>query len=241
MSYSDDDRNSFDDNLRDETERKWLLNGCISLRDNYRDKDKFFVTYFQTTRRRWRLTITCNYRNAPFDSIEAQVKSASSDWDKSLRIYSAVRHALQDVDFYDTVTNLNLQTIDDELHIHSSEDLIEVIRFPTIQSARLQHVQCRQYMQKELTLDSHLFGYVSKVGVGKQVFIEKEIPGPDAVEGFLHELDALYQASKTDSKSDLWLGGIVVDDEREEIRGLLIGFKDEDTAVHIVSNQADGF
>ncbi len=42
--------------------------------------------------------------------------------DKSAKIYEAIRESLIDIQFYDTVTNLKLQTTEGRLHVHVVED-----------------------------------------------------------------------------------------------------------------------
>ena len=50
--------------------------------------------------------------------------------------------SLPDIQFYDTVTNLKLETKDDRLHVHVTEDVNEIIPYPPIHLVdHLKHVQ----------------------------------------------------------------------------------------------------
>ena len=47
--------------------------------------------------------------------------------------------------------------------------------------------------REELHFDEHMSGFVYRVNVGKQTWIKKEIPGPDSVDEFLYEVNALSE------------------------------------------------
>ncbi len=45
--------------------------------------------------------------------------------------------------------------------------------------------------ERDLQFESHMSGFVYKVRVNDEVLIKKEIPGPDTVDEFLYEINAL--------------------------------------------------
>jgi hypothetical protein len=89
---------------------------------DHSDREKFFVTYRQTDYDWKRITISLDYSNAPNHSLEMTLSQIRYQKDKSARIYEAIRDSLPDIQFYDTVTNLKLETLGDRLHIHVVED-----------------------------------------------------------------------------------------------------------------------
>lgn len=116
------DTSQYDALVRDELEHKWILNLSMHFRDKSR-REKFFVTYRERDSIWRRVTISLDYRNAPGDSLEKDLLSTKFQRDKSAKIYEAIRESLQDIQFYDTVTNLKLQTADGRLHVHVVEDV----------------------------------------------------------------------------------------------------------------------
>lgn len=135
-SRPDDDRMSFptpsmetqsltasqyDAKIRNELEKEWILNLSMHFRDQSR-REKFFVTYRRGHHQWYRVTISLDYRNAPPDSLEAELAATKSQREKSTKIYEAIRLSLHDIPFLDTVTNLKLQTINGQLNVHVVED-----------------------------------------------------------------------------------------------------------------------
>ncbi len=116
------DTSHYDTMIRDELEHKWILNLSMHFRDKSK-REKFFVTYRERDSIWRRVTISLDYRNAPSDSLEKDLSSIKYQRDKSAKIYEAIRESLQDIQFYDTVTNLKLQTADGRLHVHVVEDV----------------------------------------------------------------------------------------------------------------------
>lgn len=116
------DTSQYDAMVREELEHKWILNLSMHFRDKSR-REKFFVTYREKDSIWRRVTISLDYRNAPSDSLEGDLLSTKFQRDKSSKIYEAIRESLQDIQFYDTVTNLKLQTADGRLHVHVVEDV----------------------------------------------------------------------------------------------------------------------
>lgn len=105
-----------------ELQRLWILNLSMHFRDKSR-REKFFVTYRQSEHNWRRVTISIDYRNAPPDSLEDELSRMQLQRDKSAKIYEAIRESLPEIQFFDTVTNLRLETRDGRLYIHVVEDL----------------------------------------------------------------------------------------------------------------------
>lgn len=205
--------------LQADLESKWILNLSMHFRDKS-DREKFFVTYAQEPNKWRRVTVSLDYRDADPESLEADLKTLHYQRDKSARIYEAVRDSLADIQFFDTVTNLKLQTDDGRLHVHVTEDVNEVISYPS--TSLVEHVHCRRYHESELEFDAHLSGFVYRVGVEDHVLIKKEIPGPDTVDEFLYEINAL--SSLQDSRSVIKFHGLVINEDGSLVKGLLISF-----------------
>jgi serine/threonine protein kinase len=220
---------TFDDMILEELERLWILNLSMHFRDKSR-REKFFVTYAETPTHWRRVTISLDYRNAPKGSLEEELQRTRFQRDKSARIYEAIRESLPDIQFYDTVTNLKLQTENDRLHVHVVEDLAEIISYPPVRA--INHLNCRRVREDELAFDSHLSGFVYKVTVNREVFIKKEIPGPDTVDEFLYEINALHQLAG--SRSVIKFGGVVVDKRGELVKGLLISFAEQGALIDVI-------
>lgn len=218
-----------DEEIREELERTWILNLSMHFRD-HSPREKFFLTYAQTPQRWRRVTVSCDYRDAPPDALERDLQNLTFQRDKSARIYESIRASLPDIQFYDTVTNLKLETRDDRLHVHVTEDTNEIIPYPAVHA--VQHLQCEQYPESELNFESHMSGFVYKVRVGSEIWIKKEIPGPDSVDEFLYEINALNEL--IGSKNVIQFQGLVVDESRSVVKGLLIGFAEQGAVVDIL-------
>ncbi|KUJ10297.1 kinase-like protein [Mollisia scopiformis] len=220
---------AFDEMILEELERRWILNLSMHFRDKSK-REKFFVTFAETPTHWRRVTISLDYRNAPEGSLEEELQRTRFQRDKSARIYEAIRESLPDIQFYDTVTNLKLQTENERLHVHVVEDLSEIISYPPIKA--IAHLNCRKIREDELVFDSHLSGFVYKVRNEGQVFIKKEIPGPDTVDEFLYEINALHQLSG--SASVIQFGGVVLDNQGEVVKGLLISFAEQGALIDVI-------
>jgi serine/threonine protein kinase len=215
--------------LQEELEAKWILNLSMHFRD-MSDREKFFITFAEEPNKWRRVTVSCDYRRLEHDSLEADLKSLHYQRDKSARIYEAIRDSLLDIQFYDTVTNLKLETSDGRLHVHVTEDVNEIIPYPTLSS--IEHLQCKRFRESAICFDSHISGFVYKVSVGGKMYIKKEIPGPDAVEEFLYEINAL--SALQDSESVIKFEGIIVDEKSELIKGLLISYAEQGALVDLI-------
>jgi hypothetical protein len=55
--------------------------------------------------------------------LELELAHIKFQRDKIAKIYDAIRESLADIQFYQTVTNLKLQTTEGRLHVHVVEDV----------------------------------------------------------------------------------------------------------------------
>jgi hypothetical protein len=180
------------------------------------------------------VTISCDYRDAPPDSLEGDLKELRYQRDKCARIYESIRESLLEIQFYDTVTNLKLETLDGRLHVHVTEDVNETIPYPPISSiGHLGGARC--VPEHFLHFESHLSGFVYKVQLGGRAYIKKEIPGPDTVDEFLYEINALHALNG--APSVIQVEGIVVDERRDVVKGLLISYAEQGALVDILYEQ----
>ena len=219
----------FDDGLDEELEKNWILNLSMHFKDRS-NREKFFVTYAETPTRWRRVTVSVDYRDASPNSLELELQHTQYQRDKSAKIYDAIRDSLPDIQFYDTVTNLKLATEHERLHVHVTEDTNEVIHFPSVTA--IGHLDCLRVKEKDVEFDSHLSGFVYKVNVNDQVFIKKEIPGPDTVEEFLYEVNALHNLAHSDSV--IKFGGVVTDNEGRRLQGLLISYAEKGALIDVL-------
>ncbi|KAK3491661.1 hypothetical protein B0T13DRAFT_490342 [Neurospora crassa] len=215
--------------IHDELEKIWILNLSMHFRDKSK-REKFFVTYRQTESLWRRVTISLDYRDAQEGSLEEELVDIKFQRDKSSRIYEAIRDSLGDIQFYPTVTNLKLQTTDKRLHVHVVEDVNEIINYPTVRM--IQHMRCRRIKESEVEFDSHISGFVYKVRVNGETLIKKEIPGPDTVDEFLYEINALNRLRAAENVIEFY--GIIVDDSGELVKGLLISFAEHGALIDII-------
>ncbi|KAK2067590.1 hypothetical protein P8C59_001316 [Phyllachora maydis] len=190
----------YDAMIRVELEATWILNLSMHFRDKSK-REKFFVTYRPPEcPSLWRrVTISLDYRDAPENSLEMDLVRTKFQRDKMAKIYEAIRESLNDIQFYDTVTNLKLQT---------------------------------QIKEKDIEFEAHMSGFVYKVNIRGQVLIKKEIPGPDTVDEFLYEINALNRLSR--SRNVIEFYGVVVDDREEHVKGLLISFADKGALIDVI-------
>jgi serine/threonine protein kinase len=96
----------------------------------------------------------------------------------------------------------------------------------------IQHVRCDRVKESDVMFDSHLSGFVYKVKVHDQILVKKEIPGPDNVDEFLYEINALHRLRN--AKSVVTFHGVVVDDDEEFVKGLLISYADKGALIDII-------
>ncbi|KAL6881260.1 serine/threonine protein kinase [Trichoderma novae-zelandiae] len=215
--------------IHDELEREWILNLSMHFRDRSK-REKFFVTYREQDHMWRRVTVSLDYRDAPENSLEWDLNHTKYQRDKSAKIYEAIRDSLPDIQFYDTVTNLKLETTDGRLHVHVVEDGNEIIHYPTVSQVR--HLGCKRVKERDIVFDSHMSGFVYKVSVQGHMLIKKEIPSPDTVEEFLYEVNALNGLRFSRHVIDFY--GVVVDDNDEHVKGLLISFAGQGALIDII-------
>lgn len=96
----------------------------------------------------------------------------------------------------------------------------------------VQHLRCHKVRERDIVFDSHMSGFVYKVQVGGRALIKKEIPGPDTINEFVYEINALHALQYSDSVIDFF--GVVMDDEGEHVKGLLISYAERGTLVDII-------
>ncbi|KAH7626258.1 hypothetical protein B0T09DRAFT_387201 [Sordaria sp. MPI-SDFR-AT-0083] len=215
--------------IHDELEKIWILNLSMHFRDKSK-REKFFVTYRQNDSLWRRVTVSLDYRDAQENSLEEELVDIKFQRDKSSRIYEAIRDSLGDIQFYPTVTNLKLQTTDGRLHVHVVEDVNEIISYPTVRM--IHHMRCPRIKESEVEFDSHLSGFVYKVRVNGETLIKKEIPGPDTVDEFLYEINALNRLRAAENVIEFY--GVIVDDSGEHVKGLLISFAEHGALIDII-------
>ncbi|KAE8149125.1 hypothetical protein BDV25DRAFT_156951 [Aspergillus avenaceus] len=218
------------DTLEMELEKRWILNLSMHFRDRS-EREKFFITYAEAPNRWRRVTISCDYRNASPDSLEQDLKELRYQRDKSGRIYDSIRDSLSEIQFYDTVTNLKLETRDGRLHVHVTEDVNEIIPYPPVSC--IGHLPEAQIVpEDQLHFEAHMSGFVYNVRLNGRSYIKKEIPGPDTVDEFLYEINALNALIGTPNV--VQVEGIVVDEHEEVVKGLLISFAEKGALVDIL-------
>ena len=221
--------------INSELDTRWILNLSMHFRDKS-DREKFFVTYAESPTKWRRVTVSCDYRNAEPGSLEMDLKELQFQRDKSLQIYESIRDSLPEIQFYDTVTNLKLETSEGRLHVHVTEDTNEVVPYPPRATVahilQDEHYRPMEIPESELMFDSHLSGFVYKVKHEDRVFIKKEIPGPDTVDEFLYEINALHALHG--SENVIQLEAIVVDDSHQIVKGLLISYAEQGALVDLL-------
>ncbi|KAF5583311.1 serine threonine kinase [Fusarium pseudoanthophilum] len=219
----------YDAIIHEELEKTWILNLSMHFRDRSK-REKFFVTYRERDHLWRRVTISLDYRDAPPNSLEMDLINTHYQREKSAKIYEAIRESLRDIQFYDTVTNLKLQTTDGRLHVHVVEDGNEIIQYPTV--AQIKHLGCRRIRERDITFESHMSGFVYKVNVNGHTLIKKEIPSPDTIDEFLYEINALNALRS--SRNVIHFYGVVVDDQDQNVKGLLINYADQGALIDVI-------
>ncbi|KAF2155041.1 kinase-like protein, partial [Myriangium duriaei CBS 260.36] len=216
--------------LIEELDSKWILNLSVQFRDHSKN-EKFFVTYAARPNSWRRLTVTWDYHNLREGSLEADLKSMTLQRDKNIRLYQSLRVSLPDIQFFDTVTNLTLRTEDDDhLHIYVAEDHNEIIHYPSIK--RVAHIDCPRYTESKIVFEEHLSGFVYKARINNRVVVKKDIPGPNTIDEFLYEVNALHALQ--DSKAVIDLKGIVTDNEGKYIKAILISYGSRGTLCDMI-------
>ena len=219
-----------EEEIRLELARTWILNLSMCFRDGS-PREKFFITYAQAPERWRRVTVSCDYRKMESDSLEAELQETESQREKSARIYESLRGSLNQIQFYDTVTNLKLETRDQRLHVHVTEDLNEIIKYPPIRT--VQHLDyVEKFRESEISFVEHMSGFVYKVNVRGEVWVKKEIPGPESVDEFLYEVNALSKLIQQPNVIDI--KGLVVSEDGSQVKGLLIAYAEKNALIDVI-------
>ena len=202
-----------DNPLKRELDQKWTVNQSMHFNDNSA-REKFFITYTETPSRWRRVTVSCDYRNPEANSLESDLKSLHSQQDKSAAIYEAIRDYLSDIRFYDTVTNLKLETSEGRLHVHVTEDVSEIIPYPSIKA--VSHLGLPSIPLSWVHLHGPHKGFVYRVRVDTKTYLFKAIPGPDQVKNFMFDLNRRCLGLSNS------IAGVVVDEMKGVLQGFLI-------------------
>lgn len=96
----------------------------------------------------------------------------------------------------------------------------------------VQHMDCRRVRESELEFDSHMSGFVYKVRCDGHTLIKKEIPGPDTIDEFLYEVNALHSLRYSQSIIEFY--GVVVDDDDQVVKGLLISYAEQGALIDVI-------
>lgn len=96
----------------------------------------------------------------------------------------------------------------------------------------IQHLMCRHVRESDIEFEAHMSGFVYKVRVNGQILIKKEIPGPDTIDEFLYEINALSQLR--DSNNVIQFYGVIVDDYGEHVKGLLISYAEQGALIDVI-------
>ncbi len=96
----------------------------------------------------------------------------------------------------------------------------------------VQHLGCRRVKECDIEFDSHMSGFVYKVRVNQHVLIKKEIPGPDTVDEFLYEVNALSRLRS--SHNVIRFYGVIVDNNDEYVKGLLISYAEQGALIDMI-------
>jgi serine/threonine protein kinase len=96
-------------------------------------------------------------------------------------------------------------------------------------------MRCNRVKERDIEFDSHISGFVYKVRVNDEVLIKKEIPGPDTVDEFLYEINALNRLRH--AKHVIRFYGVIIDDNEEHVKGLLISYAEQGALVDIIYDQ----
>ncbi|KAK5202888.1 hypothetical protein LTR96_011358 [Exophiala xenobiotica] len=91
----------------------WALNKSSRTGDT----EKLFVTFTEQYGCGHWLVITCQYRNVEPNSFEEQLMALPSAQARSAKIYANLHHLLPDIEFFEHVTHLNLQTIEGQVYV----------------------------------------------------------------------------------------------------------------------------
>lgn len=226
---------NFKEVFETELDKLWILNLSLRFR-NGSDREKFFVTYVETPSRWRRVTVSCDYGRSEPGSLEQDLSEQPYQGEKNARIYDSLRESIPQIQFFDTVTNLRLETIDGQLHVNVAEDTNEIIPYPTVSMVR--PLGLPLISESRLIFETHFSGFAYQVKYEDRDYVKKEMPGPDGVDEFLYEINALYELRG--SKNVIQLEAIVVDDAYRLIKGLLLNFAAKGDLAGLLGNEGVG-
>jgi hypothetical protein len=202
---------------------QWILNQSMRFRHQC-DWEKFFFTYTETPSRWHRVTISCDYSNAVKDTLEYELSKLQFERSKGEYLWEVVRESLPDIHLYTSVTNLKAVTVDGRLHLCVTEDVNEIIDYPSVNVVSgLEEVYL--VPEDDLAIDHHLSGYEYTVKQNGQVFVRKDISGPNMVDEFIYEIYALHALRH--SPRIVNLVSIVTDASRQIVKGFLTDFAEQ--------------
>ena len=213
----------------------WVLNLSMHSRD-WPDREKFFVTYIESRHKWRRVTISICYDGAEADSLEIQVRDCYQQRAKFTRICESIQASISDISFYDTVTNLKLETHANKLNVHVTEDARELISYPSLDEI-LYLPKVPKYQNSDVIFVEHLSGFVYNVHCKGTLCVLKQIPGPDSIAAFLYEMNALSSLRSAPNVVDLL--GIVVEYDNSIVTGLIVAHAARGSLVDILYEYHD--
>ena len=158
------------------TTKRWFLNLSMQSHDHL-SWEKFWFTYIEESGRLRRVTVLCHYRNASTGSLENDLQGLRFQQDKSARIYESICTSLPDVPFFDTATNLRLETVGDRLHVHVTEDTNDIVLYSHLNvtnTEHIPHIKARRLVLAVIQKDLH-----ASTGTNKCAAVPMEIPSDE--------------------------------------------------------------
>ena len=196
-----------------------LLNKSMHFKDRSYP-DKFFLTYMDSASAWRKLTISCNFENLLANSMLINVKKLQYQRDKANFLLEILWGSLPSLRLCPTVTNLRLQELDGQLHVHVTEDSNEAIPYPRVSLVRFLDIPW--YTMRDVEVIQHLGGFSSRVKIRgqSQDYVLAQVPSPMRVEDFLRELIYLYSLNGNPDIISLY--GVVVESESDDRDGRVI-------------------
>lgn len=93
------------------------------------------------------------------------------------------------------------------------------------------HIRSHRVREEDIDFIHHMSGFVYKVSVGGETLIKKEIPGPETIDEFLYEINALDSLRYSENVIKFY--GLVID-EHEQVKGLLISYANGGALIDII-------
>ena len=193
-------------------------------------REKFFVTYIGENRQTWRITMTCDYTDCSPDGLFTQIFSLEYQRDKSALIWDYIKDSLSNIEFFSTVTNLRLEEAHEEVRVHVTEDVNEILVYPDIRDVL--SLDCPFYTNSAVEFLSHLAGFTYSVKVGSTKYCRKDLEGFDSVTDFLRQVRYTYELQAF--PGTVRLSGIMLDDDKHTVRGFLTELLEQGTLMDIL-------